>query len=213
MADTMTVQTLSKTKHRIVQGAIAAFNQSSFAEVTTAALAARLGMSEGNLWYHYPTKADLLAAVQQAFLADWTQVSEDIPASPDPIADYIAYMHRWQALFDSYLFMFRDRSEYGAHSPELAANLSRIYSAVSVRLRTLYNALIAANLLTIPAEAVDDLITNVMIISRFTLEFRQEAQPGLATPPAAGLAQHLSLLKPYLDPGSFRRVQAGLNGY
>ena len=209
--DSVATFPLSKTKHRIVQAAIAAFNESSFTQVTTAALAARLGMSEGNLWYHYRTKSDLLMAIQTQFLKSWDALAAAPKNSTDPVADYVAYMHGWQALFDTYLFMFRDRSEYGAHSPELAENLPAIYSEVGKRLRDLYQAMIAVDLLKLPKDALYDLITNVIIITRFSLEFAQEAQVSNASS-QTGLIQHLSLLKPHVKPQTYQRLYDGLLG-
>lgn len=36
--------------------------------MTTAALAAELGISEGNLWYHFKTKRDLFESISEEFV-------------------------------------------------------------------------------------------------------------------------------------------------
>jgi hypothetical protein len=60
-----------KTRDRILETALALFNKDGFAKVTTARIAAEVGISEGNLWYHFRTKRDLVVAL-------WEQLAESI---------------------------------------------------------------------------------------------------------------------------------------
>ena len=68
-----------KTRDRILETALALFNQDGFAKVTTARIAAEVGISEGNLWYHFRTKRDLVVAL-------WEQLAESclLYTSPSP---------------------------------------------------------------------------------------------------------------------------------
>jgi AcrR family transcriptional regulator len=50
-----------KTRDRISRAALALFNERGEAHVSLAQIAGRLGISEGNLWYHFRTKRDLVA--------------------------------------------------------------------------------------------------------------------------------------------------------
>ena len=54
--------------------------------MTTAALASELGISEGNLWYHFKTKRDLLEAISAEFLL---YLNERLSLLPDKKADVI----------------------------------------------------------------------------------------------------------------------------
>ena len=57
-----------KTRERIIALAQTRFNELGYGNVTTAALAAELGISEGNLWYHFKTKRDLLEVISAEFV-------------------------------------------------------------------------------------------------------------------------------------------------
>lgn len=54
---------MSDTKGRIIKEAIHAFNNAGFAAVTLFELAQSLGISRGNLTYHFKSKDDLLLAI------------------------------------------------------------------------------------------------------------------------------------------------------
>src|SRR5713226_6740521 len=52
-----------KTRERILRASLTLFNERSEGAVSLAQVAARLGISEGNLWYHFRAKRDLIAAL------------------------------------------------------------------------------------------------------------------------------------------------------
>lgn len=52
-----------KTKDKIILSAIRMYNESGVQAITSRHIAAEMGISHGNLDYHYPTKEDLLLAI------------------------------------------------------------------------------------------------------------------------------------------------------
>lgn len=52
-----------KTQHKIIETAILLFNQQGYGAISLNELAQRMGMSRGNLTYHFPTKAALLKVI------------------------------------------------------------------------------------------------------------------------------------------------------
>src|SRR5260221_236669 len=52
-----------KTRERILRASLTLFNERGEGAVSLAQVAARLGISEGNLWYHFRAKRDLVAAL------------------------------------------------------------------------------------------------------------------------------------------------------
>ena len=211
MADGSPTPLIGKTKLRILDHAVAAFNRDGFGQVTVSALADEIGMSEGNLWYHYRTKADLLDGIQTLFIRDWQELFEVPLESGDLAADYAGFVSAWQELFTRYVFLFRDRSEYGAHSDALSALLPEIYAQVSARLRTHYGAMAARGALSGDAGDLDDLIRTVIIVTRFYLEFEAETRAGAASScPEDALAHHLTVLRPMMEPDLLSAIQERL---
>jgi AcrR family transcriptional regulator len=52
-----------RTREKILQKALALFNQGGESNVSLAQNAAEVDISEGNLWYHFRTKGDLIGAL------------------------------------------------------------------------------------------------------------------------------------------------------
>ena len=56
------------TRERILEAARRLFNQKGYAATTVAEIAASIGISQGNLTYHFPTKRDLVTELQRRHL-------------------------------------------------------------------------------------------------------------------------------------------------
>ena len=67
---------MKKTKLNILQTAIALFNEFGFANVSLQQIARNLGLSSGNLTYHFPKKADLMNTVYDYFVSKVTEISD-----------------------------------------------------------------------------------------------------------------------------------------
>ena len=60
-----------QTKNKILLKAVELFNESGTASVSMNALAESLGISAGNLQYHYRSKEDVIRAIYEVMIADW----------------------------------------------------------------------------------------------------------------------------------------------
>lgn len=193
-----------ETRNRIIHEARAAFNALGYRQVTVAALAERLGMSEGNLWYHFKTKSALLAALQNAFAAETRAHLEAFNRGGDPVTAYADFLVTWRTLFSRYLFVFRDRSAYGANSPELVAAFPFLYRALEDRVATLLRALMDHGALELAEADVDALAMNLILVTRFYFEFQNErlspSTVNAQSQPDEAVLHHFTLLKGRLRP-------------
>lgn len=99
------------TRERILATALQLFNENGERNVTTATIAKNLGISEGNLWYHFRTKRDLVFAL---FGQLETAVDENLSRLPQANAelkDHLRYAARAFEYLWEYRFLFRDRFE------------------------------------------------------------------------------------------------------
>jgi len=92
-----------KTRDRILKAALTLFNERGEAHVSLAQIAGRLGISEGNLWYHFRTKRDLVAAL-------FTELEERI--DHDLSRDPTSFGTRLAAFADCARQRYRDMWEY-----------------------------------------------------------------------------------------------------
>lgn len=63
-----------QTKNNIIQKAIDLFNEHGTAAVSLSSLAEALGISTGNLQYHYHSKEEIIRAILEVMFNDWNVV-------------------------------------------------------------------------------------------------------------------------------------------
>lgn len=67
-----------QTKNNIIQKAIDLFNEHGTAAVSLNSLADALGISTGNLQYHYHNKEEILRAILEVMFNDWNVVYQEM---------------------------------------------------------------------------------------------------------------------------------------
>lgn len=200
------------TRDRIVDIALAQFNQLGYGAVTTAALAGACGIAEGNLWYHFKTRQSLLDAIGERFFA---AIEARLTLRPvgDPVSDYAALLAAIMAEFRAFRFLYRDQQAYAAHDTVVRTNAPRWIETTFDQIEAHLAALVDAGLLDWPRERLRDLAINATIILRYGLEHYRE----LGEPIEAGagavrgtLTRHLTLFEHRLDPAAARRLHAAI---
>lgn len=100
-----------KTKERILQKAIELFNGEGVEQVTTLYISKEMGISLGNLHYHYPNRDALIKAVIDRFLSEMEVLSAELmKEEPRNFMEkafrvqFITFREMW-----NYRFLFADR--------------------------------------------------------------------------------------------------------
>ncbi|MBS0475344.1 MAG: TetR/AcrR family transcriptional regulator [Proteobacteria bacterium] len=202
-----------KTRDRIVQTALALFNEQGYGAVTTAALAAACGMSEGNLWYHFKTRQALLEAIGDQFAVGIEQRLAQRPAD-DPAGDYARLLETMMAEFRTYRFLYRDQHAYGEQTDPVRSNSPRWHEMTFDQIESYLAALVDAGLLDWPRERLRDLSINSTIILRYGLEHYREMGEPIAEGAGAvrrTLRRHLTLFEHRLDPAAAARLHAAID--
>ncbi len=200
------------TRDRIVEQARHLFNEQGYEAVTTAALAAHLGIAEGNLWYHFKTKRALLDAIG----ARYAEVIEQrllMAPGADAVASYAALLGTMMAEFRAFRFLYRDQRSYGQLAELIERNARQWTETTFAQLEAHLAALVDAGLLDWPRDRLRDVAINATIILRYGLEHYRE----MGVPVGAGsgavqrtLKQHLTLFEHRLDPQAAIRLNAAI---
>ena len=99
-----------QTAERIVASALGLFNRFGEPNVAATMVAADLGISPGNLYYHYPGKEDIVNHLFGQYLNDLQAL---LPASQDvkDLEDAWFFMHSLFELVWRYRFLYRDLND------------------------------------------------------------------------------------------------------
>ena len=201
-----------KTRDRIVETALLLFNEHGYGAVSTAALASACGIAEGNLWYHFKTRAALLDAIAERFSV---VIEARLALRPggDPVADYAVLLEAIMAEFRAFRFLYRDQQSYGDEAAVIRTNAPRWLIATFDQIEAHLAALVGAGLLDWPTERLRDLAINATIVLRYGLEHYRE----LGAPIAEGegavrrtLLRHLTLFEHQLDPAAGQRLHGAV---
>jgi len=111
---------MSTTKNRIISTAITLFNQRGFMNVTMRDLAQEMGISLGNLTYHFKRKDDLIAAIHQELIDERNGLLETVQIAPS-IANIHAQLLPLLELFEKYRFFYLDILEMMRAYPDIAS--------------------------------------------------------------------------------------------
>lgn len=203
-----------KTRDRIILAARHLFNEQRFGTVSTAAIAAEIGIAEGNLWYHFRNKRALLDAISNEF-AQAIEVRLAMRPAPQSnvIEAYVEWLGSVLREFTAYRFLYRDRADYGEHSPVVLDHIAEWFDRTHEQLRAYLGAMIDQGLLDWPPSRLADLCTNALIILRYGLEFQREADPLVKGTLAEGrwtVERQLSLFEDRLDPAAARRFHRAI---
>ncbi len=198
-----------KTSTRILELAQARFNEFGYGNVTTASLAAELGISEGNLWYHFKAKRDLLETLSEQFL---TSITERLKIRPDKNSDvvdgYINLMTAHKNELSRYRFIYRDQADYGEHSQIILDHIAELYEQSRLQFKAFFSEMVRVGVLNWPKSRIDALTINTTILIRFGLEYLRETQRSFdSTAVSQIFLQHLTLFEHELTPSAARRLQ------
>lgn len=202
------------TRERIAETARQLFNRLHYANVTTAMLADAAGMSEGNLWYHFKTKRDLLEAISEEFLAFNAQRIAMRPDASDVFGSYVAYLGMLMREIRAYRFMYRDQADYGAHSDALQEKLPDIYAASRENFGAYFRAMKDSGVLDIGEEDIPDLAVNAILVLRYTLEYLRESGQAETEGSGAvigGIRQHLTLFSHRLTTSARQELESRID--
>jgi len=188
-----------RTRERILETALALFNRFGEPNITTADIANEMGISPGNLYYHFRNKdqiiAELFAALEQR-LDPLLQVSARRAAG---VEDLWLVLHLlFEAMWD-YRFFFRDLDEILSRSAGLASRFALILRRGARTVVELCRAMVAEGAMRASEREIAALADNVALVATYWISYQNitgvdRAQANLDR----AAYQVLSLVAPFL---------------
>lgn len=196
---------MTDTKTRILDTALALFNEQGTASVTTNHIAEALAMSPGNLYYHYRNKAEIVRGLFARIAAAWAEnYAIPVDAMPD-----LAMVERMVAgnfaIQAQYRFFFRDLTLLLNADSELASTYRQNRAAGIANTRAMIGLFEGVGVLAPLAddEARDDLTQLLWLVGDFWLVFRDTGGTRFAqSDTEQGVRLFRRLINPHLKGAS-----------
>jgi AcrR family transcriptional regulator len=196
--DGNTVRT-QRTRTRVLAESLRLFNERGEANVTTGAIAAELGISPGNLYYHFRNKDQIVEELFARFAERADVVPRADPRGPEAIEDLWLYLHLMLEAIWDYRFIYRNLDDLLSRNPRLRARFTRMIERQLAAVAALCEALVRSRLMRARPEEVAALARNVLVVATYWLNFQSlgvRAKPGDDV--GQGAYQVMSLVAPYL---------------
>ncbi len=116
----------SKTKEKILRTALALFNNEGESRVSSVDIASVMGISPGNLYYHYKGKDEIIVELFADFENEIRQVLASPIRQPLAVEDNWIYLYIiFEEIFD-FRFFYKNQSDIIDRIPSLRGAFSRI---------------------------------------------------------------------------------------
>jgi AcrR family transcriptional regulator len=192
-----------RTRQRILDVTLALYNEQGEPNVSTSLIAAELGISAGNLHYHFRKKDELSAALLEQFVAELDALLPPAGWRADNVEDVWFLLHLILEALWRYRFLFRDLSGIMARDRRAGARLATVFERSVQAARGICLGLAERGQLVATGVEIDALSHNIAVVALYWLSFDSARHPrrvGAGAGMARGVYQVLMLVAPFLQP-------------
>ncbi|CAG8864228.1 hypothetical protein PS627_00925 [Pseudomonas fluorescens] len=162
-----------KTRDRILDCALQLFNQQGEPNVSTLEIANELGISPGNLYYHFHGKEPVVLGLFERFeetLLPLLDPPMDVRLDAE---DYWLFLHLIVERMAQYRFLFQDLSNLTGRLPKLARGVRNLINAVKRALAALLASLKAQGQVQSDTQALGQLVEQITLTLLFSLDYQR----------------------------------------
>ncbi|WNC71932.1 TetR/AcrR family transcriptional regulator [Thalassotalea psychrophila] len=191
-----------KTRDKIIVASIELFNENGERNITTNHIAAHLGISPGNLYYHFRNKEDIINAIYSEYADDLISQFKTLSDAINPLDSILLYMDIVFQLISKFRFFYSNLPVLLSKNPALKKRYSEIQKEIIQKVSSMLQSLNEAEILSIKEDELDDLTCLVRITTTFWLSYLQtqlDENPKIDDASLyEGLLKIFALLSPYV---------------
>lgn len=194
-----------RTRERILELSLRLFNEFGEPNITTTIIAEEMGISPGNLYYHFRNKDDIVNSIFIQFEGEINRMLS-VPADRRPnIEDVWLYLHLLFELAWRYRFFYRDLSDLLSRNRKLELQFKEIYKHKIHVARQLCEGMRSDGALQASDREIEAMASNIVVVASYWLSYEYVLNPRkyteqqvMAETLMRGCYQVLSLIGPYL---------------
>ena len=162
-----------RTRERIIETALLLFNAEGEPNVTTADIAGEMGISPGNLYYHFRNKGEIVAelfAVYERRLDALLATPQNRPAD---VEDLWLFLHLlFEAMWD-YRFFYRDLDEILSRDHRLASRFAAFSHRGRETVAGLCRSMVAGRAMQASEREIATLAENVALVATYWISYQK----------------------------------------
>lgn len=192
-----------RTRDRILETALAMFNEFGEPTVATTSIAFEMGISPGNLYYHYHSKEQILADLFANFRREIETTLAAPEQRPPHAEDIWLFLHLVFEAIWKYQFLYRDINDLVSRYHVIEVQFRRVLAhKIRVAQQILAGLVTAGQMRAQPTE-ISTLAENMVLVASYWMSFEFARDPRATQDDktlARGAFHVISLAAPYLEP-------------
>ncbi len=192
-----------RTRERILQTALTMFNQYGEPTVAATSIALEMGISPGNLYYHYHSKeqivADLFAGFRREIETTLAAPEQRLPNAED----CWLYLHLVFEAIWKYRFVYRDINDLVSRYHVIEVQFRRILAHKVRVAEQILAGLVTGQQMHATPDDIATLAQNIVLVATYWMSFEFALNPRAPQDDktlARGAFHVISLAAPYLEP-------------
>ena len=194
---------MNKTKEKIIETAIILFNQEGTSSISTNHIAKELGISTGNLYYHFKNKEEIIRAILEKMIQEWDRVWQVPVSNWQPTLEDLKSVIRYSFQLEwKYRFFYRELIVLMKIDPILKDRHKQIQVQRMTEQKKFFQYFIEVGVIRIPKDQlqVDALLTISWILSNYWLTFLETSGEEISEEKIEeGIQLIMTVIKPYIQ--------------
>jgi AcrR family transcriptional regulator len=215
----MTRKAPRRTAERILEVTLELFNRFGEPNVSTTLISAELGISPGNLYYHYPAKDELINSLFERY----ERALNELLLAADGIRnveDAWFFLHSQFEIIWQYRFLYRDLNDLLSKNRLLETRFQGVLKNKTRAVRALLSGMSLSGAVDIDSREVEPTANCMVVVLTYWLSFEYVRDPRHALEPEnaelalmRGAKHVLNLLAPYLEAGQRQHLMQITGAY
>jgi len=171
-----------RTAERILEVTLELFNRFGEPNVSTTLISAEMGISPGNLYYHYPAKDELINALFDRYevaLNELLNASDNVR----DVEDAWFFMHTLFELIWQYRFLYRDLNDLLSKNRRLETHFQTVLKNKTRSVKALLESMNRSGALRMDSREMEPTATSMVVVLTYWLSFEYVRDPRRALEP------------------------------
>ena len=197
-----------RTAERILEVTLELFNRFGEPNVSTTLISAEMGISPGNLYYHYPAKDELINALYDRYERGLDEILRGADGVEN-VEDAWLFFHLLFELIWAHRFLYRDLNDLLSKNRRLETHFQFVLKNKARAMHGVLDGLSRFGAMRLTAAEAAPLATSMVVVVTYWLSFEYVRDPRRALEPESAAAamgrgayHALALLMPHLDEAS-----------
>jgi len=189
-----------KTRDKIAATALRLFNEKGERSITTNHIAAELGMSPGNLYYHFKNKQAIIREIFETYSVELIEHFSPVDLKEETLVQLKRYLDNVFSLMWKYRFLYANLPQTLEKDALLHEQYLNLQQQSKHNLHRIFTSFVSLKILKVEDQEIDPLVSALQLIMFSWLSYQLSMSLNSAVTEKIvyqGVLQMITIIKPY----------------